>query len=120
MTAASIERREFIARTTKGAASAVVASFAGAAAGMLPTEAAYAAGSSAVPAYLGASPQVQPPLPFAQNALEPVISERTIGIHYGKHHRAYFENLSKLVPGTPFAGQSLETIIVKTYGDASL
>ncbi|CAB3768376.1 hypothetical protein LMG29542_05852 [Paraburkholderia humisilvae] len=119
MTAASIQRREFIARTTKGAASAVVASFAGASVGMLPAETAHAAGSASVPAYLGASPQTQPPLPFAENALEPVISARTIGIHYGKHHRAYFDNLSKLVPGTPFAGQTLETIIVKTYGDAS-
>ncbi|MFC0400862.1 superoxide dismutase [Paraburkholderia rhizosphaerae] len=72
-----------------------------------------------MPAYLGASPQTQPPLPYAENALEPVISARTIGLHYGKHHRAYFENLSKLVPGTPFAGQSLETIIVKTYGDSA-
>jgi superoxide dismutase, Fe-Mn family len=116
MTAASLERREFIARTTKGAASAVVASIAGTAAGILPVDA-RAASSAAVPAYLGASPQEQPPLPYAENALEPVISARTIGIHYGKHHRAYFENLSKLVPGTPFAGQTLETIIVKTYGD---
>jgi superoxide dismutase, Fe-Mn family len=116
MTAASLERRDFIARTTKGAASAVVASIAGTAAGILPVDA-RAASSAAVPAYLGASPQEQPPLPYAENALEPVISARTIGIHYGKHHRAYFENLSKLVPGTPFAGQTLETIIVKTYGD---
>jgi len=116
MTAASLERREFIARTTKGAASAVVASIAGTAASILPVDA-LAASSAAVPAYLGASPQTQPPLPFAENALEPVISARTIGLHYGKHHRAYFENLSKLVPGTPFAGQTLETIIVKTYGD---
>jgi Fe-Mn family superoxide dismutase len=116
MTAASLERRDFIARTTKGAASAVVASIAGTAASILPVDA-LAASSAAVPAYLGASPQTLPPLPFAENALEPVISARTIGLHYGKHHRAYFENLSKLVPGTPFAGQTLETIIVKTYGD---
>jgi Fe-Mn family superoxide dismutase len=119
MTATSIQRRDFIARTTKGAASAVVASLAGATAGMLPTEAAHAASSDAVPSYLGASPQVQPPLPFAQNALEPVISARTVDIHYNKHHRAYFENLAKLVRGTPYADQTLETIIVKTYGDTA-
>jgi Fe-Mn family superoxide dismutase len=51
---------------------------------------------SVVPAFLGSSPQTLPPLPYADDALEPVISARTIGIHYGKHHRAYFDNLHKL------------------------
>jgi superoxide dismutase, Fe-Mn family len=119
MTAASIQRRKFLARTTQGAASAVAASFAGAA-GMLTLEPANAAThSSQVPAYLGSSPLTQPPLPFAENALDPVISTRTIGIHYGKHHRAYFDNLAKLVPGTPFADLSLEQIIVKSHDDAA-
>jgi hypothetical protein len=41
---------------------------------------------------------VLPPLPYAQNALEPVISANTISFHYGKHHKAYVDNLNKAVP----------------------
>jgi superoxide dismutase, Fe-Mn family len=63
---------------------------------------------------MGSSPLVQPSLPFAPDALAPTISERTIGFHYGKHHKAYFDNLNKLVAGTPMAKESLETIIVQT------
>jgi superoxide dismutase, Fe-Mn family len=50
-----------------------------------------------------ATPHVLPPLPYADNALDPVISANTIGFHYGKHHKAYVENLKKLVEGTDFA-----------------
>ncbi len=67
---------------------------------------------------IGASPQVQPPLPFAENALEPVISARTIGFHYGKHHKGYVDTLAKLVAGTPLAGATLEDIIFATAGDS--
>ena len=42
-------------------------------------------------------------LPYADNALEPVISARTISFHYGKHHAAYVTNLNNLVKGTPYA-----------------
>lgn len=58
------------------------------------------------------------PLPYADNALEPVISAHTLSFHYGKHHKAYVDNLNKLVAGTPFAGQSLEQIIAETSGKA--
>lgn len=58
------------------------------------------------------------PLPYADNALEPVISAHTLSFHYGKHHKAYVDNLNKLVAGTPFAGQSLEQIITETSGKA--
>ena len=44
-----------------------------------------------------ASPHVLPPLPYAENALEPVITANTIGFHYGKHHKGYVDNLNKLV-----------------------
>ena len=44
-----------------------------------------------------------PPLPYAKNALAPVISEETIEYHYGKHHQAYVTNLNKLVENTPNA-----------------
>ena len=52
-----------------------------------------------------------PPLPWPENALEPVISARTMGLHYGKHHRAYVNKLNELVAGTPFAGMPLEQVI---------
>jgi Fe-Mn family superoxide dismutase len=52
-----------------------------------------------------------PPLPYAENALEPVISARTIGFHYGKHHRAYVDNLNSLVRNTSFEKMTLEEII---------
>ncbi|HEX9207086.1 MAG TPA: superoxide dismutase [Fe], partial [Steroidobacteraceae bacterium] len=41
-----------------------------------------------------------PPLPYAQDALAPVISAETLSFHYGKHHKAYVDNLLKLVAGT--------------------
>src|SRR5512140_1207435 len=65
-----------------------------------------------------ATPHVLQPLPYADNALEPVISANTIGFHYGKHHKTYVENLNKLIAGTPFAGLPLEKIIADTAGKA--
>jgi Fe-Mn family superoxide dismutase len=59
-----------------------------------------------------------PLLPYAQNALEPVISANTISFHYGKHHKGYIDNLNKLVAGTEFAGLPLEKIITETAGKA--
>ncbi len=61
---------------------------------------------------------VLPELPYAENALEPVISARTISFHYGKHHKAYIDNLNKLVAGTQFAGMPLEKIIMATFGQS--
>lgn len=63
-----------------------------------------------------ATPYVLPPLPYAENALEPVISAKTIGVHYGKHHKTYVDNLNKLIAGTEYAGFSLEDIIAGTSG----
>jgi Fe-Mn family superoxide dismutase len=59
-----------------------------------------------------------PPLPYAENALAPVISGRTLKYHYGKHHKTYVETLNKLVAGTPFASMTLEQIIRDTAGHA--
>jgi Fe-Mn family superoxide dismutase len=75
--------------------------------------------SNGIAALIGNSPLEQPPLPFADSALEPVISARTLGFHYGKHHKGYFDKLKPLVADTPLAGKSLEEIIVATSGDAS-
>ena len=57
-----------------------------------------------------------PPLPFAEGALAPVISANTLSFHYGKHHKAYVDNLNNLVKGTPFENASLEAIITETAG----
>ena len=67
----------------------------------------------------GTTPAFQlPPLPYAQDALEPYISAKTMSFHYGKHHQAYVDNLNKLVAGTPWATQPLEKIIQETAGAA--
>lgn len=58
-----------------------------------------------------------PDLPYTQNALEPVISARTLEFHHGKHHKAYVDNANKLIEGTDLAGASLEDIVRKTAGD---
>ena len=59
-----------------------------------------------------------PPLPWADNALEPVISAKTIGFHYGKHHKGYLDNLNKLVAGSEFEGMPLEKVVAATAGKA--
>lgn len=58
-----------------------------------------------------------PALPYASDALEPYISTTTMEFHYGKHHKAYVDNLNKLIAGTPFADLSLEEIIKETAGN---
>ena len=59
-----------------------------------------------------------PPLPYAENALEPVISANTMSFHYGKHHKTYVDNLNNLVKGTDFENATLEKIINDTAGKA--
>jgi Fe-Mn family superoxide dismutase len=61
---------------------------------------------------------VLPPLPYAEDALAPVISAQTLGHHYGKHHKGYVDNLNKLIAGTPFAGLALEKLIAATADKA--
>ena len=50
-------------------------------------------------------------LPYAPNALEPVISHETIGFHHGKHLAGYVNNLNALLPDTKWANLSLEEIV---------
>jgi superoxide dismutase, Fe-Mn family len=57
-----------------------------------------------------------PKLPYANNALEPFISEKTLEFHYGKHHQAYVNNVNTLIKGTEFENASLEEIILKAGG----
>ncbi len=61
---------------------------------------------------------VLPSLPYAENALDPVISANTLGFHYGKHHKAYVDNLNKLLAGTDLASLSLEQVIAQSEGKA--
>ena len=65
-----------------------------------------------------AGPFTLPALPYADHALDPVISANTLGFHHGKHHRAYVDNLNKAIAGTPYADMKLEQIIAATYGVA--
>jgi len=55
-------------------------------------------------------------LPYAPNALEPVISQETIEYHHGKHLQTYVDNLNKLVVGTEFESMPLEQIVAKSQG----
>jgi len=57
-----------------------------------------------------------PELPFAKNALVPIMSEETIDYHWGKHHATYVNNLNNLIQGTKFEGMSLENIIKNSEG----
>jgi len=59
-----------------------------------------------------------PPLPYAENALDPYISSRTLSFHYGKHHRAYIDTTNQLIVGTELAGSPLEKIVATATGDA--
>jgi Fe-Mn family superoxide dismutase len=60
-----------------------------------------------------------PPLPYPDTALEPHYSAKTFSFHHGKHHKAYVDNLNKLLPGSPYENNTLEEIIRQTAGDQS-
>lgn len=55
-------------------------------------------------------------LPYATDALEPVISKETVEFHHGKHLRTYVDNLNKLIQGTRFEDADLETIVRESDG----
>jgi Fe-Mn family superoxide dismutase len=58
-----------------------------------------------------------PSLPYPDTALEPYYSAKTFSFHHGKHHKAYVDNLNKLLAGSPFENSSLEEIIAAVAGD---
>lgn len=58
----------------------------------------------------------QPELPYAIDALEPAISALTIEFHYGKHEKAYIDNLNRLIKGTEFEDMELEEVIAHAKG----
>jgi Fe-Mn family superoxide dismutase len=65
-----------------------------------------------------ASPIELPPLPYPDNALDPYLSSNTLSFHYGKHHKAYVDNVNKLIAGTDLADLPLEKIVLVTAGNA--
>lgn len=58
----------------------------------------------------------QPDLPYANDALEPVISRRTVECHYGKHEKTYIENLNALIKGSELEDMELEDLITSSNG----
>jgi Fe-Mn family superoxide dismutase len=95
-----LSRRDFLAATSGMALLAAAGGF---------TRVARAASTPSI---------VLPALPYAENALQPVISANTLSFHYGKHHKGYVDNLNKLIAGTEFADFPLEKIITQTAGKA--
>lgn len=59
-----------------------------------------------------------PELPYAATALEPYITANTLSFHHGKHHKAYVDNLNKLIETTAseFAGKTLEQVVIESEG----
>jgi Fe-Mn family superoxide dismutase len=62
----------------------------------------------------GPGPFVLPPLPYAETALAPAISPRTVRFHYGKHHRGYVDRLNELVADSDLAPLPLEEVVRRT------
>jgi|SRR4051812_13738293 Fe-Mn family superoxide dismutase len=69
-----------------------------------------------------AGPFTLPKLPWDEGALAPVMSARTIGLHYGKHHKTYVDKLNEFSAGTPYADMKLEEVVKasKQKGDQKI
>lgn len=89
------------------------ATFAAVAAVAGPVRFAQAQTAAPQPAKAAGGPFVQPPPPFKEDALAPAISAQTVGLHYGKHHKGYFDTLNKLAAGTPYEAMTLQEVVVK-------
>lgn len=73
---------------------------------------------AAAPTLVGrAAAHELPKLPWAENALEPAISAKTISFHYGKHHAGYVNKLNDLLKGTDLADLKLDELVKKLAGD---
>lgn len=57
-----------------------------------------------------------PELPYALDALAPVMSADTLNYHYGKHLQTYLDNVNRMIEGTPFADMKLKEMITKAQG----
>src|SRR5436190_10142865 len=65
-----------------------------------------------------AGPFVQPPLPFLEPQLAPTISNRTVTLHYGRHHSSYYANLNNMTKDTKFATMKLPELIIESNKEA--
>src|SRR5262245_41208248 len=86
-------------------------------AGAATTAAMSVAGAAKVMAQAPAAPAgpfVQPPLPFLEPQLAPTISNRTVTLHYARHHAAYFTALNNLTKDTKYVAMTLEQVIVES------
>jgi Fe-Mn family superoxide dismutase len=63
------------------------------------------------------APFTLPKLPYAEDALAPVISTKTISFHHGKHHATYVKTLNELIAGTAYEGLPLQEIVVRAAMD---
>jgi superoxide dismutase, Fe-Mn family len=70
-------------------------------------------GTTLVQAQAPAGPFLQPPLPFLQPQLAPTISNRTVTLHYGKHHASYYANLNTLTKDTKYETMKLPEVVVE-------
>ena len=59
---------------------------------------------------------ILPQLPYASDALEPVISMETVRLHYGKHFKGYIDNLNRLIQGTELQGKTLVEVVQQAQG----
>lgn len=83
------------------------------AAAMLPTAGALASsGPKDMKLKLSRTEAAQIALPFARDALEPVISAKTVDLHHGKHHKGYADKMIAAIQGGPLDGKSLEDIVI--------
>ncbi|MFP5221532.1 MAG: superoxide dismutase [Acidobacteriota bacterium] len=105
MTAQGMTRREF-----GGLAAATVTVAAAGALGFLSPQPAHAQGSPMFP---------MPPLPYAEDALEPVISAKTLSFHYGKHTKTYYDTMNKALEGKHAEGMTLEKVFLDAAKDPS-
>lgn len=62
--------------------------------------------------------ELKPP-PYPMDALEPLMSKNTFDFHWGKHHRAYVDNLNNQIKGTPLEKKSLEEVVVESWNNGS-
>lgn len=61
-----------------------------------------------------------PPLPYAQDALQPFMGAETLEYHHGKHHQAYVTQSNTLIQGTGLEGKTLEEVVQASYGKPEL
>ena len=101
-TVTGLTRRQFNTLAASAAAMAALGAFS--------PQAAHAQGGAVFPI---------PALPYPEDALEPVISAKTLSFHYGKHTKAYYDNMNKALADKPTAGLTLEKVFLDASKDAA-